>query len=188
MSSATVQSGSLCGSVTFLTGRYHGEEWPPSPARLYQALVAAVMTCGYQEFAPVVEPALRWLEAQTPPRIRCCTAEQFGAYRIAVPNNDMDVVAWEWQQGRHKDTAVLKTMKQLKPWHLAEAGPHVQYIWGCAHMAEPPTDALRQAARLLHTLGWGVDMAYADFTSEGPGGYPRRSQGGLQTLSGPEYR
>jgi len=82
----------------------------------------------------------------------------------------MDVVAWEWQQGRHKDIAVLKTMKQLKPWHLPEAGPHVQYIWGDAHTAEPPTDALRQAAHLLHTLGWGVDMAYADVTPERPGG------------------
>src|ERR1039458_8565313 len=26
--------------VRFLTDRYHGSDWPPSPARLYQALVA----------------------------------------------------------------------------------------------------------------------------------------------------
>lgn len=53
MSGTNVPSDALCISVTFLTGRYHGEEWPPSPARLYQALVAAVMTCGYQEFETV---------------------------------------------------------------------------------------------------------------------------------------
>src|SRR5580704_18046140 len=116
MNGANVPESELCISVTFLMGRYHGEEWPPSPARLYQALVAALMTCGYREFEPVIEPALRWLEEQPAPRIRSCTSEQFGAYRIAVPNNDLDVVAWEWQQGRHKDMAVLKTMKQVMPW------------------------------------------------------------------------
>ena len=42
----------------------------------------------------------------------------------------MDVVAWEWQQGRHKDIAVLKTMKQvIAAALLPETGPHVQYIW-----------------------------------------------------------
>jgi len=176
MNSVTVtetsaQSSTLCISVTFLTGRYHGEEWPPSPARLYQALLAAVMTCGYQEFAPVTEPPLRWLEEQAAPSIRCCRAEQLSAYRIAVPNNDMDVVAWEWQQGRHKDVAALKTMKHIRPWQLPETGPHVQYVWKIdASVSLPPTDALRNAVHLLHTLGWGVDMAYADVVPEQPGG------------------
>ena len=71
MSHAIGSGGGVCISVTFLTGRYHGEEWPPSPARLFQALVAAVMTCGYQEFEPSIDPALRWLEEQPAPRIRC---------------------------------------------------------------------------------------------------------------------
>ncbi len=37
----------LCISATFLDGRFHGRrdggesEWPPSPLRLFQALVAA---------------------------------------------------------------------------------------------------------------------------------------------------
>jgi CRISPR-associated protein Csb2 len=171
MSSTDVQGSALCISVTFLTGRYHGEEWPPSPARLFQALVAGMMTCGYQEFESIIEPALRWLEEQPSPRIRSCATEQLGAYRIAVPNNDMDVVAWEWQQGRHKDVAVLKTMKQVTPWHLPEAGPHVQYIWAINGDAPaPPADALRSATHLLHTLGWGVDMAYADVVPEQRGG------------------
>lgn len=171
MGGNTVSGSALCISVTFLTGRYHGEEWPPSPARLYQALVAAVMTCGYREYEPVVEPALRWLEEQPPPRIRSCPGERSGAYRIAVPNNDMDVIAWEWQQGRHKDVAALKTMKQVMPWRLPETGPHLQYIWTIKEDAPlPPTDALRKATHLLHTLGWGVDMAYADVVPEQPGG------------------
>jgi CRISPR-associated protein Csb2 len=169
MSRVITSGGGLCISVTFLTGRYHGEEWPPSPARLFQALVAAVMTCGYQEFEASIVPALRWLEEQPAPMIRSCPVEQFGAYRIAVPNNDMDVVAWEWKQGRHKDVADLKTMKQVTPWHLPEEVPHVQYIWAvAADKPAPPIDALQSATHLLHTLGWGVDMAYADVIPEQP--------------------
>jgi hypothetical protein len=34
MSRVITSGGGLCISVTFLTGRYHGEEWPPSPAQL----------------------------------------------------------------------------------------------------------------------------------------------------------
>jgi CRISPR-associated protein Csb2 len=128
------------------------------------------MTCGYREFESVVEPALRWLEEQEAPRIRACRSEQLSAYRIAVPNNDMDVVAWEWQQGRHKDVAVLKTMKQVAPWLLPETGPHVQYIWPINDGTALPADAIKSAARLLHTLGWGVDMAYADVVAEQSGG------------------
>jgi CRISPR-associated protein Csb2 len=153
----------FCISVTFLAGRYHGEEWPPSPARLYQAMVAAVMTCGYREFESVVELALRWIERQPAPMIRCCEAEQTPGYRIAVPNNDMDVVAWEWKQGRYKDVAALKTMKQVAPWRVPETGPHVQYIWPESDVADaPPAEALQTAAHLLHTLGWGIDMAWAE--------------------------
>jgi CRISPR-associated protein Csb2 len=169
MSHAISSGGRLCISVTFLTGRYHGEEWPPSPARLFQALVAAVMTCGYQEFEATIAPALRWLEEQPAPIIRSCSVGPLGAYRIAVPNNDMDVVAWEWIQGRHKDVAVLKTMKQVAPRLLPEEGPHVQYIWAVnADNTAPPIDVLQTATHLLHTLGWGVDMAYADVVPEQP--------------------
>lgn len=183
MDRITVPGSDLCISVTFLTGRYHGEEWPPSPARLFQALVAAVMTCGYQEFVPLVEPGLRWLENQAPPRIRACSAQKLGAYRIAVPNNDMDVVAWDWQQGRHKDIAVLKTMKQVEPWHVTEAGPHLQYVWTPGEsQSAPPVEQLRAASRLLHTLGWGVDMAYADVSQEQSGGdlYQPTISGGIR--------
>jgi len=165
-SSVGADSHSFCISVTFLTGRYHGEEWPPSPGRLYQALVAAAMTCGNQDYASTVEPALRWLENQASPRIRACVTSQEQPYRLAVPNNDMDVVAWEWQQGRHADPGALKTMKAVQAWPVPERGPHVQYIWAVGGEVPPPADALRTAAHLLHTLGWGVDMAFADVTPE----------------------
>lgn len=158
-------------AVTFLTGRYHGKEWPPSPARLYQALVAGVMTCGYREHAGIVEPALRWLEAQKPPMIRACETEGRSAYRIAVPNNDMDVVAAKWARGlsvEPREIGAMKPIKEVRPRELPRESPHVRYVWRvdsdeAAAMAEP----LRVAAYCLHTLGWGVDMAFADVTDSG---------------------
>jgi CRISPR-associated protein Csb2 len=30
----------LCLSASYVRGRYHGQEWPPSPAKLFQALMA----------------------------------------------------------------------------------------------------------------------------------------------------
>src|SRR5579863_6011539 len=112
--------------VTFLAGRYHGDEWPPAPARLFQALVGGVMTCGYKRYAATVEPALRWLEKQKPPMIRACDAADGSVYRIAVPNNDMDVVATHWVRGRSADPAALRTMKSIHPKDLGVHSPHVQ--------------------------------------------------------------
>lgn len=159
----------LCIAVTFLTGRYHGEEWPPSPARLYQALLAGVTTCGYREYAPMVEPALRWLETQRPPQIRTTDSQDSNSYRIAVPNNDTDVVAREWVSGRQANPADFKTMKTIQARQLDASGPHVQYVWTVdSSEAEPLLQPLRTAALCLHTLGWGVDMAYADLRAEVP--------------------
>lgn len=160
-----MSSRNLCIAVTFLTGRYHGEEWPPSPARLYQAIVAGVMTCGYAQYAPIVEPALRWLEGQKPPLIRACSTQDAVQYRIAVPNNDMDVIAKEWLAGRAADPSKLKTMKLVNARQMEGNSTHVRYIWSVDHEeALPMLEPIRKAAHCLHTLGWGVDMAYADLT------------------------
>lgn len=152
-------------AVTFLMDHYHGGEWPPSPARLYQALVAGVMTCGYQRYQAEVEPALRWLEKQHPPLIHACDVNDGSEYRIAVPNNDMDVVAKAWAAGRDADPAVLRTMKTIRSKQLSAQGPHVEYTWHVeANEATAMAAPLRIAAQCLHTLGWGIDVAFAEMT------------------------
>jgi len=161
----------VCIAVRFPAERYHGAEWPASAARFFQALVNGVMTGANRRLADEVEPALRWLEKQPAPAIRAMAAESGAEYRIAVPNNDFDVVAKEWALGRQSDPARLKTMKTVLPKLLAGDGPHLQYIWRLGdHDPDPPLNALRKAVRCLHTLGWGVDMAYADVTDEVPHG------------------
>ncbi len=153
-------------SATFLTGRYHGAEWPPSPARLVQAMLAGVMTGGYRSLRPEVEPVLRWIERQPAPQILARTATQLRGYRLAVPNNDMDVIANDWAAGRAANPAELRTMKDVSPREVADPPPHVRYVWPLDEEAERnPEGMLHSALRLshcLHSFGWGIDMSFAD--------------------------
>lgn len=72
----TVMPGSLLIAVRFVDGRYHGREdrfdgadgWPPSPGRLFQALVAGAAR-GANPHQDDVR-ALKWLDASTRPASR----------------------------------------------------------------------------------------------------------------------
>ena len=49
--------------ATLTIGRFHGAEWPPAPARLFQALVAASHHGAHGLIPQAVrDEALRWLE------------------------------------------------------------------------------------------------------------------------------
>jgi len=83
----------FCVSVTFLDGRFHGRygdgepEWPPSPLRLFQAIVAA--NSSEIESGGDVDASLRWLECQPPPFIIAPPSEVGTGYVLSVPNNAM---------------------------------------------------------------------------------------------------
>lgn len=151
----------------FLAGRYHGAEWPPAPARVFQALVAGVMTGQWRDsVAPGVRDALLWLQCQPAPVIVAQEMSDLEAYRISVPNNDMDRAAKEWAKGRSFDASKLRTMKEVTGREASQDGPHVQYYWPISEKelvnAQSHERALKQASHCLHTLGWGIDMAFAD--------------------------
>ncbi len=151
-------------SATFLTRHYHGEEWPPSPARLLQALVAGVKSGGNREIWPQVEEGLRWLENQPAPRIFARSDRRLTKYRIAVPNNDFDVIAKNWAVGRSASIADIRTMKSVEPRLIEGPVPHLRYLWDVNDSDEAPRVAalLRPAVHCLYSLGWGIDMAYGD--------------------------
>jgi CRISPR-associated protein Csb2 len=157
-----MSSGTFWISATFLCGRYHGEEWPPSPVRLIQALVAGATNGGNRAAWPQVEQGLRWLESQPAPTIYSRRHRTGMAYRIAVPNNDFDVVAREWAAGRSADPAKIRTLKLITPRLMEEQAPHVLYEWKIDEGAAENAKLLLPAAHSLYSLGWGVDMAYAD--------------------------
>src|SRR6185312_7609630 len=85
----------LCATITFLGEEFHGRrdggepEWPPSPLRLFQALVAAARW--RDEFDAVAGPALRWLEGAGSPVIVALEGRPGAPYRLSVPNNAMDL-------------------------------------------------------------------------------------------------
>jgi CRISPR-associated protein Csb2 len=153
----------LCIATTFLADRYHGKEWPPSPARLFQALLAGARTGSYREHWQTMKPVLEALERLPAPEVLASSFRQLQLYRIAVPNNDSDKAAREWSAGRSFDAASLRTLKTVSPRESSYSSgkPHVFYLWKMDD-AKLLIEDLRRLASFLHTFGWGIDMAYAD--------------------------
>lgn len=162
-------SDCLCIAVTFLDPRFHGRgdggepEWPPSPLRLMQAMVAVspddVGTDGD------LDRALAWLERQAPPLIVAPTHQEGGPLCLSVPNNAMDIVGRAWQRGNYfgggdANPATHRTMKSVRPVRMLD-GDTVYYVW---KLTEPlPSEAdliqpLIKAARRIVVLGWGIDL------------------------------
>jgi CRISPR-associated protein Csb2 len=137
---------------------------------MMQALVAGVCTGGYREMWPRVEQGFRWLERRPAPSILTRPARDLRRYRIAVPNNDLDVVAREWAAGRQADPAKIRTMKEVASRLVDAAEPHVRFVWALKEDEDADAVAamLRPISHCLYSLGWGVDMAYAD-VEVGPG-------------------
>lgn len=146
-------------SVRFHEGRYHGERdgfreggWPPSPGRLFQALVAAAARGAA---IPAGEhAALRWLEELAPPRVAAPPSHRGKSVPQFVPNNDMDAVG-----GDPNRVADIRVGKHWRPIYFDPALP-VCYIW---HF-DPPDVCARticEVANGLYQLGRGIDMASA---------------------------
>ncbi|MCA9067570.1 MAG: type I-U CRISPR-associated protein Cas5/Cas6, partial [Planctomycetaceae bacterium] len=156
-------------SVELLDQTYHGcgdggsPEWPPSPLRVFQSLVASAARG--QMIGEDWERALNWLAAQSPPTIVAPPHRVGTPYRASVPNNAMDIVAKAWSRGNEtgKDAqpSTHKAMKTIRPTYLPE-GSRVFYLWLLDR--EPATEVLghierlRILARQLVALGWGLDL------------------------------
>ena len=124
------------------------------------------MTGGNRQFAAEVGRALEWLERQPAPEIDAARADVLESYRISVPNNDMDIAAAKWRDGAAFDPAVLRTLKTISPRMVMGDGPHLIYRWRDVQPDDRTAEGLRRAVHELHTLGWGVDMAYAELRQE----------------------
>ncbi len=148
---------------------FHGQrdgsepEWPPSPLRLFQALVdAAASRWRKQQFARHAQPLFQWLERLGQPDIVAPAYKVGKQFRIAVPNNDLDAWADSISKGNvpKKQPNELKTMKQIRPVHLV--GDALHYLFALPEEPCPDLEVLRTAARSITHLGWGVDMAVGD--------------------------
>lgn len=160
----------LCITVRFLQPLSHGRgeggepEWPPSPLRLFQALVAA--SAGRWNERLQVEraaAALRWLEQQRPPTIIAPRAVPARAkYRLYVPDNVGDKVAGSWARGGEASIADFRTEKDVRPVYLHGNALHYLYPLadGNADFAGLQPVLVAAAQSITH-LGWGIDMVAA---------------------------
>lgn len=114
--------------VNCLTGRYvatayndrRQSEWPPHPARLFSALVAALHEPAEPD--PGERQALEWLEAQPPPAIAASSATPRTAASHFVPVNDTSVTGLSTQE---KKAAKLDDLLKKHQSALEESGGEV---------------------------------------------------------------
>ncbi len=141
--------------------RFHGiDEWPPSPARVFQALVA-----GCARGAALPEPtqqALEYLEQLDPPLIAAPSCELGQDYGSFVPNNDADALG-----GDLSKLPDIRTRKRIRPRMLAGSAD-LLFAWTLLDETGP-IDALIGASEQLYQLGRGVDMAWAQAEVLSPG-------------------
>ena len=143
-------------------------EWPPSPLRLFQALVCAAAARWREgQLADYAFPALQWLEQHREPSIVApdIQPERTG-FRMYVPNNAGDLVPAAWARG--SDDAKFSSLnveKDVLPTRMV-GGDSIQYIW---ELPDPVPDEVRgyleiiaAAARSITHLGWGVDLVAAN--------------------------
>lgn len=159
-------------SVTFLDPVFHGRgdgdepEWPPSPLRLFQAMLAGTAAASRAEggIAEADLAVFRWLEQQEPPLVVAPVGRRGQSYRLSVPNNAMDVVAAAWARGNDTGRGVAspathRSMKMVTPVHL-ESSDTVHYAWRIPDGDSASMASLKRVATNLVALGWGVDLAF----------------------------
>jgi CRISPR-associated protein Csb2 len=145
-------------------------EWPPSPLRLFQAIVdAAAKRWRVSQFDDCAIPALTWLEQLAIPTIVAPPHHIGVPFRIAVPNNDLDVWAGPLSKGKEpkKQPNELKSMKLVRTIHLRPGRgveKDLNYLYPLSQEGCPHLEVLKAAARSVTHLGWGIDMVAADAT------------------------
>ncbi len=144
----------LCITVRWLDERYHGllgcdgpPEWPPSPFRLFQALVGGVARRG--ELDSALGKSLAWLSRE-PPIILAPRWRRGQEVTSFVPNNDGD---------KKPDRQNRLTSKTSRPTLILDP-PEIHYLWPAPECCPEVLEVIR-ASRCLSCFGWGIDMAYA---------------------------
>lgn len=146
-------------------GSHPRNQCPPSPFRLFQALVAGVARRGElvigldtpenTNFTDIGK-AIGWLQKFDAPIIITPKAKTGQAITRFVPNNDGDKKFDRQERLTAKPT--IPTLFLLAP----DQKPEVHYVWDISNQSDVPIERIRDAARSLKTLGWGIDMAFAD--------------------------
>lgn len=142
--------------VRLLGDRYHGSgDWPPSPFRLFQALIAGAYGGRWKaESRADKDTVFKWLENLDPPHTVAPPRRLGLRTTYYVPNNDLDS-----KGGNPRSAAELRVAKEVAP-SLIEGEAHFLYAWPFDEGAEHAS-AICDYTERLHTLGCGIDPAFA---------------------------
>ena len=149
-------SNILLISVRFHEDRYHGtNDWPPSPARLFQSLIAGAGLQGPLQKDQM--EALEWLETMQPPIMAAPTIHKGQPVGNFVPNNDLDAVG-----GDPRRIGSIRAKKEIRPL-LFDAEQPLLYAWTLGGESNKGkfVNVLCQLAEKIYQLGRGVDLAWA---------------------------
>ncbi len=155
--------------LELLTGRYvataHNDrgraEWPPHPARLFSALVAALHD--REPSLPAEREALLWLEQQPSPSLDVDVESEVSRRTVSdvyVPVNDVTVMGDIDDEAMRRATAALETLRAgagsapaIRTAERAARKEARAFAAGIARAnaveAQPPLSALKQAAAVL---------------------------------------
>lgn len=165
-------NGDLRISVHFLQPYSHGRgedgypEWPPSPLRLFQALVASSVGREVDDDRRArAIAALRWLEELPAPEIIVPGGEALvEGYRSYVPDNVDDAVGRAWSKRNDGTLGSSRSEKDVRAIGLDD-GP-VHFVYRSVEGLGGHLETLRAAARSMTHLGWGIDMVAGDAGDE----------------------
>jgi len=168
----------LCLTIRFLdpVPTFHGRdeggnpEWPPSPLRVFQALVAAAAARWRgSNFADRAVPALNWLATLVPDIVAPAAQIERTAYRMYVPHNAGDLMTSAWSRGdTEASMAKHRVEKDVWPTRLLSEGEElsaVRYLYAMPETGAelgPLQQVIADAAHSVTHLGRGVDMVTAD--------------------------
>ena len=150
-------SCALLISIRFHDGWYHGAgDWPPAPARLFQALVSGAAR-GI-ELVDTDSAALKWLEKLDAPVVAVPPARKGQSCKSYVPNNDLDKFGGDPRKIGKTRTAT----KYIRP-HLFDSRIPLLFVWtfNSGASSEDHARTICQMAEQIYQLGRGVDMAWA---------------------------
>jgi CRISPR-associated protein Csb2 len=143
-------------SVTLLDAEFHGKvadaeaEWPPSPLRLFAAILAGSRTgCRNRSWDTLRQRAFEWFSRQSAPLIIAPIVREGTKWTLYVPNNQSDALL---ERG---DTL---TEKIVCPTQLL-GGDTIHYIYPVNQEDEGLASVISQEAKHIMALGWGIDFA-----------------------------
>lgn len=137
-------------------GRYHGDgDDPPSPFRLFQALVAGAGISGPLDRQ--TKSALVWLQGlPDAPIIASPRTVRGQSVSMFMPNNDLDAKGGDVR----RISEIRLATKVWRP-RLFDAKVPCVYAWPFADPDETHAGAICALSEKLYQLGRGVDMAWA---------------------------